>query len=105
MRIQVVILFLFIVSCDFFKKSDDRQPIARVNNSYLYLEDIQGLVTEGTSKEDSTLVVQGFINRWATQQLFVDGAMINLSESKQQEFNKLVDQYKNDLYTKAYIEH
>ena len=104
MRIQIVILFLLIVSCDFFKKPDDRQPIARVNNAYLYFDDLQGLVTEGTSAEDSTLVVQGFINRWATQQLFVDGAMINLSEAKQQEFNKLVVQYKNDLYTKAYIE-
>ena len=104
MRIQVVILFLLIVSCDFFKKPDDRQPIARVNNAYLYFDDLQGLVTEGTSVEDSTLVVQGFINRWATQQLFVDGAMINLSEAKQQEFNKLVVQYKHDLYTKAYIE-
>ena len=50
------------------------------------------------------LVVQNFINRWATQQLFVDGALVNLSETEQDEFNKLVKQYKNDLYTKAYIE-
>jgi hypothetical protein len=79
-------------------------PIARVNNSYLYFEDIKDLVAEGISKEDSMLVVQNFINRWATQQLFVDGALVNLSETEQDEFNKLVEQYKNDLYTKAYIE-
>ena len=30
--------------------------------------------------------------------------MLNLSESKQESFNKLVNQYKNDLFTKAYIE-
>ncbi|WP_445736155.1 peptidyl-prolyl cis-trans isomerase [Mariniflexile sp.] len=78
--------------------------MARVNDTYLYYDDIKDLVSEGTPKEDSTLVVQNFINRWATQQLFVDGALVNLSEAKQEEFNKLVNQYKNDLYTKAYIE-
>ena len=79
-------------------------PIARVNDSYLYYDDIKDLVSEVTPKDDSTNVVQNFINRWATQQLFVDGAKINLSETQQAEFDKLVDQYKNDLYTKAYLE-
>lgn len=106
MRNKIIIFFLFIAltSCDFFKKSDDRQAVARVNDSYLYDDDIKGLVSEGTPKEDSMLVVQNFINRWATQQLFIDGAKVNLSKIKQDEFDKLIQQYKNDLYTKAYIE-
>ena len=102
----IFLLFLFWVvsSCNFFKETDDRVPIARVNDSYLYYDDIKNLVSEGTPKEDSTLIVQNYINRWATQELFVDGALLNLSETKQEAFNKLVAQYKNDLYTKAYIE-
>lgn len=107
MRNKIIIYILLIIgvsSCDFFKKTDDRVPIARVNDSYLYYDDIKDLVSEGTPKDDSTNVVQNFINRWATQQLFVDGAKINLSETQQAEFDKLVDQYKNDLYTKAYLE-
>jgi hypothetical protein len=95
---------VFLSSCDYIKKSDERIPIARVNESYLYQDDIEGLVTESNSKKDSTLIVQNFINHWATQQLLVDGALLNLSEDKQEAFNKLVIQYKNDLYTKAYIE-
>ncbi|WP_299225929.1 peptidyl-prolyl cis-trans isomerase [uncultured Psychroserpens sp.] len=102
-RILVFILFCFY-SCDFFKKSDDRIPIARVNESYLYQEDVKDLVVEGTSKDDSTFVVDAFITRWATQLLLIDGAERNLSEEKQEDFNKLVDQYKKDLYTKAYLE-
>ncbi|WP_246040812.1 peptidyl-prolyl cis-trans isomerase [Flavivirga rizhaonensis] len=104
---KIIVFFLLIttvLSCRFFKKTDEQIPIARVNESYLYYEDIKDLVSDGTSKEDSTLVVQSFINRWATQQLFVDGALLNLNEEKQDAFNKLVAQYKNDLYTKAYIE-
>ena len=99
-----VILLIGMSSCDFFKKTDDRVPVARVNDSYLYYDDIKDLVSEGTPEEDSISVVQNFINRWATQQLFVDGAKRNLNEAKQEEFDKLVDQYKNDLYTKAYLE-
>lgn len=95
---------ILVTSCDFFKKTDDRIPIARVNESFLYYDDIKDLTNDATTKEDSILLVQNFINRWATQQLFVDGAMLNLSEEKQETFNKLVEQYKNDLYTKAYIE-
>lgn len=104
LRITIILLLLLITSCTFFKETDDREPIARVNDAYLYYDDIADLVSEETSKEDSTLVVQNFINRWATQQLLVDGAKLNLSETKQEAFNKLVNQYKNDLYTKAYME-
>ena len=107
MRYKIILFFLLIItsSCTFFfKKTDDRIPVARVNDAYLYYDDIKDLAVEGISKEDSTLLVQNFINRWATQQLFVDGALVNLSETEQDEFNKLVKQYKNDLYTKAYIE-
>ncbi|WP_238987190.1 peptidyl-prolyl cis-trans isomerase [Confluentibacter flavum] len=104
MRFRIIIVFILVTSCHFFKKVDDRVAVARVNDTYLYYEDIKDLVSEGTSKEDSILLVQNFINKWATQQLFVDGAMRNLSEEQQEAFNKLVVQYKNDLYTKAYIE-
>lgn len=106
MRIKVFLIGLLVMvnSCDFIKKSDGNNPVARVNENYLYEDDINDLVSEGTSKQDSILLIQNFINRWATQQLFVDGAKLNLSEEKQAAFDKLVVQYKNDLYSKAYIE-
>ena len=96
--------FICLVSCNFFKETDTRDPIARVNDSYLYEEDIKGLVAEGTSPEDSTLIVNSFITRWATQLLLLDGSERNLPQQKQDGFNKLVDQYKKDLFTKAYLE-
>ncbi|MGC1203856.1 MAG: peptidyl-prolyl cis-trans isomerase [Flavobacteriaceae bacterium] len=99
-----ILLLILVSSCQFFSKTDERIPIARVNDAYLYHEDIKYLISDQSSIEDSTLLVQNFINRWATQQLFIDGALLNLSESKQESFNKLVNQYKNDLFTKAYIE-
>src|SRR5690554_6972844 len=56
------------------------------------------------SSQDSAVVVTNFINLWATEQLLVSGAKRNLTESKQEAFNKLAMEYKNDLYSKAYLE-
>ncbi len=102
--IYIGIACIFLVSCNFFKETETREPIARVNDSYLYKDDVANLSAEGTSAEDSLLIVNNFITRWATQLLLIDGSERNLSEAKQEEFGKLVDQYKKDLYTKAYLE-
>lgn len=101
--IGLVFLVLFS-ACDFFKEEDNRIPIARVNDAYLYQESLADLTTETMSPEDSVVMVNNYITRWATQQLLMDGALRNLSDEKQKEFNKLVEQYRNDLFTKAYIE-
>lgn len=95
---------MLFTSCDFFKQSEGIDPIARVNDNYLYKQDIEDLVPEGTSAEDSTLMVNAYVNRWARQLLLMDGALVNLSQEKQDDFSKLVAQYNNDLYAKAYLE-
>ena len=104
-RIGYYICICFLLAaCDFFKPTDDRKPVARVGENYLYQEDIEDLITESISAEDSSQIVNSYINRWATQQLLLDGAELNLSQNKQTEFDRLVTQYKNDLYTKAYLD-
>ncbi len=105
-KLKIIFLLgvLSVTSCQFFKETDDRIPVARVDETYLYQEDIENLVAEGTSEKDSTVIVNGFITKWATQLLLLDGAERNLPETKQLDFDKLVEQYKKDLYTKAYLE-
>ena len=100
----IIIVLFWFVGCDFFKKADEEGAVARVNDVYLYKDDIKDLIPEGASSADSALIVNQYINRWASQLLLMDGAMLNLNESKQQSFTKLVDQYKTDLYTKAYLD-
>ncbi len=102
--ISILLITTIVVSCDFFKTPEREDVVARVNDSYLYKTDIENLITETTSKEDSTIRVNNYINHWATQQLLMDGARLNLSQEKQEEFNQLVEQYKNDLFIKAYLE-
>lgn len=99
-----LILGFVIISCSKKAQETDNVAIARVNNSNLYREDIKDLVPAGTSKADSIIIVKDYIDRWASQKLLFNAAELNLSDEKQMELNKLVDQYKKDLYTKAYIE-
>ncbi|SDZ72572.1 peptidyl-prolyl cis-trans isomerase [Bizionia paragorgiae] len=78
--------------------------MARAIDSYLYKSDLKDILPENYTKEDSIILVNNYINRWATRRLLVGGAELNLKEEKQQEFNELVEQYKTDLYSKAYLE-
>ena len=97
-----IISIITLSSCDYFKQDNLGTPIARVNNSYLYQKDIKNLIFENTSKEDSTLIVANYINRWATKQLLIDQSIVNLPQEKQDAYNDLVNQYKIDLYIEAY---
>jgi len=97
-------LLVMIASCSYFKQEVKPEAIARAGDSYLYATDIADLVPEGTSKEDSTSIVRNFMDRWATQTLLIKAAEVNLSKENQVLFDKLIQQYKVDLYTKAYLE-
>ena len=93
---------LILSSCSFFESKKEGIPVARVNNTYLYKQDIQDLVTPGMSPDDSALVVNGFVERWARQQLLLDGAKRNISLDDQERMENLVAQYRADLYAQAY---
>ena len=100
-----VLLVLIFVSCNsLWKDESGNEPIARVGDSYLYIEDITPLMNKGLTKEDSTSFITSYINNWASKQLLLSKAKINLSEDKLAEFNTLVSDYKSDLYTRAYKE-
>ncbi len=97
-------LIICFTACNFFKSNTKTKAIARVNSDYLYKEDIANLVPPGVSKEDSTVIVRNFIDRWAAQKLLINVAEVNLNAQKKAEFDTLIQQYKIDLYTKAYLE-
>lgn len=103
-KYAVIGLLSLLASCNYFKPEAKPQAIARVNDSYLFKDEIKDLVPPGTSKEDSIVIVRNFIDRWASQKLMMSAAEINLSTDKQAEYNELIRQYKIDLYTKGYLE-
>jgi hypothetical protein len=102
--VGLVLLCIFI-SCDsLFKKKEDKIPVARVGETYLYKEDLKKLLLANMSKEDSTSLVNNYINNWAYRQLLLSKSKINLPEEKLEYFEQLVSNYRTDLYTGAYKE-
>jgi hypothetical protein len=95
---------LLLLSCGKENNKNKTDAIARVNNEFLYQSDLENLVPAGTPKKDSIAIVKDFINRWATQQLLMNNANKNINKSKQMELDGLINQYKMDLYSKAYLE-
>ena len=102
--IIVGVSLLCLNACDLRPDNTEPIPLARVNDARLYKTDIDFSFVQGQSKPDSIIYVQNIINNWATTQLLIDGANLNLSKETQTEFEQLVQQYKSDLYSSAYVE-
>lgn len=100
----LIITFIVLTTCDFPKVKDNIQPLARANDVLLLKDDIDFSFIDGATKSDSIIFVQNVINDWATNQLLIDGAIQNLNDETQFEFEQLVQQYKIDLYSSAYLE-
>ena len=103
MKKYFTLIVLFFYNCNLLENKPD-QVLARVNDHYIYESDLQKALPENLSKEDSTLFSKNYINNWAKKNLLYEKALINLDDSKQSELNKLIESYKNDLFSFAYQE-
>lgn len=100
----IIILIIALPSCAYFKtKIDQKDSIARVHETFLYLSDLKGLVPDGISVEDSTLLVKNFIDNWIRQTLLLQKAEKNISID-QHNINKQLDSYRKSLIIFAYEE-
>jgi hypothetical protein len=101
----VLLLLAFVLgSCGGKEQAGPETAAARVNSAYLDKSELNGIVPAGTTAEDSLAIIKAYVDRWASQRLLYDAALVNIGEEKQLELEKLIEQYKTDLYTKAYLE-
>lgn len=95
-------LISMISSCNFFNSGHSKEYVARVHDTYLEKKEVEKAIPKNLKGEDSIIFVNNYINRWATDQLLLEGARINLSQEKQNEFNTMVKEYQKTLYSEAY---
>ncbi len=100
----VAIAFSAFSCSSLWKDKEEKEPLARVGETYLYEEDIASLMYDDITKEDSISIVTNYINNWASKQLLLSKAHINLPDDKLAGFETLVTNYRTDLYTRAYKE-
>lgn len=91
-NILFLVVILFFGSCDLIKfkekrneeKADGQNPIARVNDIYLYPEDLKGTISKNLSPKDSASRMNQLVNSWIRKQLVISeaSARLNLDEAE-----------------------
>jgi len=94
--------FLFFSSCSFVS-DDNSKNIARYKESFLTKEEFSSLV-EGIEINDSLSMANSIINNWAIEKILIERAELNLNETKLQKIQSLVDDYKSNMLSEAYLE-
>lgn len=77
-----------------------RKVVAEVHDKYLYEDELQQIIPSGLQAEDSALVVEKYIRKWATDILMYEKAKNNISDMT--EIDRLVDEYRKTLTIHQY---
>lgn len=80
--------------------TEEDRLLARVGNKSLHISEMAGMFPEGTSGEDSAIVLRNFVTRWTK-----DAALLNEAERHipaDLNINKLVRDYRASLVTNTY---
>ena len=96
--ILIVSILFSSVSCDNLANNNSNDLVARAGQNFLYTNDLP--VFE--SKDDSLRKFLNFIESWAKEKVLYDLSLVNLSQSKKNQIDEIVDNYKIDLYINSY---
>lgn len=74
--------------------------LAQVHNHSLYLSELEGMVPPGSSSEDSSLIINAFVERWVREAVMLHEAELNVP--KDLNIDKLVRDYRASLVRHNY---
>ena len=100
-KFYILLVFIF-VSCNNFN-DDKSQNIAKYNNQILKKSQLLGLVKD-SNKDDSVIITNKLINEWAVNKILIEKAKLNLTVQDLSSLDKLVENYKSELYSTAYLD-
>ena len=87
-----------ILSCSNINSNNSNDLIARAGENFLYQNELPSF----SSQQDSLIRYQNFIELWAKEKLLYDLSLTNLSQSKKNELDLLIEKFKIDLYINSY---
>ena len=93
----IFITFLFI-GCEVISEDKSDDLIARAGGNFLYQNELPSF----SSLEDSLLRYTNYIESWAKEKILYDLSLTNLSQTKKNNLDLLVEKYKVDLYINSY---
>ena len=83
-------MLVIFAGCDLIRRKKEQQvtvperkPVARVNDKYLYQDELVGIVDQNSTAEDSAARATAYINSWVRKQLIIAEAMkrIDINEA------------------------
>jgi hypothetical protein len=98
-----ILFFISFVSCEYFTNENASSARVTLGEHYLDKDDIERLLPQNYTVQDSTRIVKAFINKWATDHLLMNNAINNIQQERQEELNKLVTNYQVALYAQEYL--
>lgn len=92
----IALIAVVSFSCEWISRNramddDDRTPVARVNNTFLYKDELAGIISNGTSREDSVTRIQSYVNSWIRKQLLIQEAMRKIDINEAAVERKILD--------------
>lgn len=97
-RSLYIITALLLTSCSNISDNNSNDLIARAGENFLY----QNQLPSFSSEQDSMLRYLNYIETWAKEKILYDLSLTNLSQSKKNDLDLLVEKYKVDLYINSY---
>lgn len=91
---------LFTACGNSTQRDQSRIPYLEIEGRYLYEDEIQSIIPEGTSKKDSLSLANDYVKKWVTQVLLFDKAESNITN--QEEIDELVEDYRKSLIIHQY---
>ena len=101
-KLFFLLIFLFFSNCSFVS-NDNSINIARYGELFLTKEEFSSLI-QGGEINDSISMANFIINNWAIEKILIERAELNLNETKLKKIQLLVDDYKSNLLSEAYLE-
>lgn len=93
-------IMLLCMACDKAYDHGGRTPLVEVEGNFLYLEDLQSVLPDGLSAEDSLQFVERYVRNWAEDVLLFDKAQRNVPNSD--EIKRHVENYRKSLIMHTY---
>ncbi len=99
--ISYLIVSILLTGCINTLKDNDSPLLARVQDKYLYVSDIIGIVPDNTSPRDSIAFIRSYVNDWVKTKVMIYQAEQNLP-ADQLDFTQQLEDYRNSLIIYRY---
>ena len=94
-------LLLICFSCN-LKETGDKSYVARVGDNYLDYSELKNQIPSNISLSDSLSLANKIILEWATSQLLIQSAQINLNKDEKELIDQKSKKYRDNLILSDY---